>query len=72
MFAVDMKRMGAKIVYYRKLQGVTQSQLAEKVSISPSYMSKIERGASVQGVPFTMYLKIAKELGVTLDDLLKG
>lgn len=66
---MDMKRIGMKIAYYRKLQAMTQVQLADRVEISGSYMSRIERGAAVQGVPLTIYLRIANVLGVTLDDL---
>lgn len=48
---------------------MTQVELAEKAEMSASYISRIERGASVQGVPLTIYLRIAVTLGVTLEDL---
>lgn len=66
---MDMKRIGSKIAYYRKIRGMTQVELAEKAEMSASYISRIERGASVQGIPLTIYLRLAVALGVTLEDL---
>ena len=36
------RRLGLNISYYRKLRGVSQLQLAEKVNISRTHMSRIE------------------------------
>lgn len=38
--------IGLNILYYRKEQGLTQEQLAEKSNISRTYMQKIETAAS--------------------------
>lgn len=35
-------QIGLKIAYYRKLNGLTQEQLAEKVGISSGYLSQVE------------------------------
>lgn len=35
------------IKYFRKLKGLTQEMLAEKVEVSPVYISCLERGAKV-------------------------
>lgn len=37
-------RLGLNIAYYRKLKKYTQLQLAEKLDIDRSYISKIELG----------------------------
>lgn len=37
--------IGLNILYYRKEQGLTQMQLAEKSNISRTYMQKIETAA---------------------------
>lgn len=34
-------QIGLKIAYYRKLNGLTQEQLAEKVGISSGYLSQV-------------------------------
>ncbi len=36
------KEIGQKIAYYRKQKGLTQEQLADMVSVSKSYLTKIE------------------------------
>jgi len=42
---VDTKKMiGIRISEIRKKKGFTQDQLAEKMEISPKYLSSIERG----------------------------
>ena len=38
------KQIGNKVAYYRKLRNLTQDQLADRVSISVSSISKLERG----------------------------
>ena len=35
-------KLGRKVSYYRKIRGLTQIQLAEKIVISRTYMSNIE------------------------------
>lgn len=36
------KRLGLNIAYYRKEKGLSQTELAEKVDISRTHMSRIE------------------------------
>ena len=36
------KHLGLNIAYYRKEKGLSQSQLAEKINISRTHMSRIE------------------------------
>ena len=36
------RKVGTRISYYRKLHGLSQLQLAEKVNISRTHMSRIE------------------------------
>lgn len=36
------KKIGQKIKYYRKQKRLTQQELADKISISMSYLTKIE------------------------------
>ena len=50
---------------------MTQNDLANKIGISVPYLSKIERGASTQGVPLSIYWRIAKGLGGDFKKLLE-
>ena len=42
MFALRYKKIGAKIVFYRKLKSMTQEKLADEVGITPQYLSRIK------------------------------
>lgn len=54
--------IGLNIAYYRKLQGLTQLQLAEKIDISRTHMSNIEAPNMPTSVSLEVLLSIAKEL----------
>jgi DNA-binding XRE family transcriptional regulator len=63
----DRKHLGDGIRKHRKLAGLTQEKLAEKVDLNPVYMGQIERGYKVPTVD--VLLRIAKALKVKLRDL---
>lgn len=71
MFAMKYRKIGAKIVYFRMLQGISQEELADKVGISQSYLSKIEHGAYPKNLPFTTLLIISKALNVDVCEIIK-
>lgn len=56
--------IGLKIAYYRKLHGLTQEQLAEKIGISPGYLSQVETPTFVQPVSLKTLFAIADTLDV--------
>ncbi len=59
--------IGLKIAYYRKLNRLTQEDLAERVGVSCQAVSKWEQRISC---PDIMLLpRLAKIFGVTIDDL---
>ena len=64
------KIIGLKIAYYRKLKGYTQLQLAQKVNISLSYISKIECGCLAKCVSLPVLLMISKALNVSVSQLI--
>ena len=66
----DYQLLGLNIAYYRRLRGLTQTQLAEKISMSPSYLSKIECGNYHKSVSLTMIMTIAYSLDVRVEKLL--
>ena len=57
------------LIYYRKINNLTQLQLAEKINYSDKSISKWERGESLPDI-FTLYT-ICELFGITLNDLIK-
>ena len=65
---MNSKDFGNKVATLRKEKGLTQSQLAEKLNVSNKAISRWETG---EGYPeITILTALAKELGVTVDELL--
>ena len=63
----DRKLLGDGVRKYRKLAGLTQEKLAERIDINPVYMGQIERGYRVPTVD--VLLRIARALKVHLHDI---
>ena len=55
----------------RLRKGYTQEELAFRASISASYLSKIERGAYVTGIPLSTLMRIALALEVDINRFFK-
>lgn len=64
---IDYTSMGHRIRESRKKKKLTQEQLAEKINISPTFLSMIETG--MKPGSFDTYMRIAIALDVTLDYL---
>lgn len=64
------RQIGAKIAYYRTLERMSQEDLARKIAISKSTLSKIERGKYNSGLSIATLLNIADGLKVELYSLL--
>lgn len=64
------RQIGAKIAYYRTLEGMSQEDLVRKIAISKSTLSKIERGKYNSGLSIATLLNIADGLKVELYSLL--
>ena len=58
---------GRRIRFCRHMRDLECKELAEKVGISPSYMSSIERNRTK--APDRVYEKIAAALGLTKDQM---
>ena len=71
------KQIGNKVAYYRKMRNLTQDELADRVNISVSSLSKLERGKYNNNIPLSMLIMIAEGLRidvsmlVTFDELEK-
>ena len=57
-------KLGLKISYYRKLSGLTQENLAEKVNISRTHLSNIEAPNMTTPVSLEILFDIAEVLEI--------
>ncbi|MGN0173999.1 MAG: helix-turn-helix domain-containing protein [Acutalibacteraceae bacterium] len=65
---LNYEKIGKQIRKYRKQNGLSQEQLAEKIWISTTHMSHIETGSTKLSLP--VLVDIAGVLGVSVDELL--
>lgn len=66
----DIVESGKRIKEMRKMAGMTQAELAEKLGISADGMSSIERGKN--GVSVDLFGVMAQVLGSSVDYLAYG
>lgn len=59
--------IGIRIGELRKQKGLTQEKLAEKMGVSPKYLSSIERGK--ENPTLDMIIKLAQSMDVEIADL---
>ena len=64
------KQIGARVRVQREYLGMTREGLCNFVSISPQFLSEIERG--VKGVSAETLYKLCEGLGVSADYILMG
>lgn len=62
------KVIGSNIKYYREKANLTQIQLAEKVQISISYLSKLEASGCNKSISISVLNHIANMLNVNITD----
>ena len=65
----EYKNIGQTICKYRKLRGLTQEQLAEKVNISTNHLGAIER--EVKTPTMDTFVKILNAIGAEPNEALK-
>ncbi len=58
------RRIGLKISYYRKLRGLTQEQLSEKIGKDTSYLGSVEAPNIDRAISLDMLFDIAAALDV--------
>ena len=61
-FEQEYKQIGSKISYYRKLKGLTQEKLADKLGVATSYIGQIEAAGMYKPISLTTLLRIAQAL----------
>ena len=67
---VDYVLLGTRIKEQRQRRMLTQQQLAEKVNLTPGFISRIENGKKKPSLE--VLLSICEALNITLNDLLVG
>lgn len=68
--SMDIDKVGKYITKLRKINNLTQEQLAEKIGVSNKTISKWETGINI---PDTYFLfALSKEFDVTIQDILNG
>lgn len=67
---MDSKKIGKLIAKRRKEKGMTQGELAERLSVSNKTISKWETGAGLPDI--SILVDLASILDISVDDLLKG
>ena len=58
-------RLGLNIALYRKMKGITQAELAEKVNISRTHMGNIEAPNMVKPISLELAFDIADALEIS-------
>ena len=63
-FESKYRQLGLKIAYYRKLRGLTQEQLAEKIDRTPAFIGHVEAPNIKKAVSLDTLFQIATVLDV--------
>lgn len=63
-YELEYRQLGLKIAYYRKLRGLTQEQLAEKIDKSAAFIGHVEAPNVDKAVSFDTLFDIASALDV--------
>ena len=59
-----LRQIGAKIAYFRTLTGISQSELAKKIKISQSAISKVESGNYNDNLSISLLIEIVDAMNV--------
>lgn len=68
-YKMNLIKVGLKIAYYRKLQGMTQEELAEACDLSAGYVAQLEAPNCFFCPSLKTLFVIAEVLGTTVSKL---
>lgn len=63
-YKTDYIKLGLKIAYYRKLKGLTQEQLAEKIDKNAAFIGHVEAPNISKTISLDTLFDISRVLGV--------
>lgn len=67
---ISVEKLGVRIAYLRRTRGLTQTQIANRLGVTPQAVSKWERGLAC---PDLVCLdELSDLLGISIDALLRG
>lgn len=68
-YSIRLKNIGRNIAHYRNNLGVSQQELADRVGISKSYLSKIEAPNTEKAFSLQVLFDIADALDISIASL---
>lgn len=68
-YQAEIKYIGVRIAYFRKLRGMTQAELANKAHIHKNYLSHIESGSADKVISLPLLIQMSKALDIELSVL---
>ncbi len=66
VYDTEYLQLGLKIAYYRKLRGLTQEQLAERINRTPAFIGHVEAPNIRKAVSLDTLFDIASVLDVPI------
>lgn len=70
IYESEYLQLGLKIAYYRKLRGMTQEQLAERIDRTPAFIGHVEAPNISKAVSLDTLFDIARVLDVPVHKFL--
>ena len=65
IYESEYLQLGLKIAYYRKLRGLTQEELAEKIDRTPAFIGHVEAPNIQKAISLDTLFDIAAVLDIT-------
>lgn len=64
IYSEKYRQIGLKIAYYRKLRGLTQEELAERVDLTPAFVGHLEAPNIIKALSMDTLFDIAAVLDI--------